>query len=146
MLYLVVSECQCFSVCVVGHIVGHVKTATGPGGITRHLTMWIVAWVRLQECGKCVSRTGFGWLGWVGRLVGECETLFKGSRRLFERVLGCGWYVGSLEGVIGRERGRSVNVRTIQEGKEGKEGKGKVKRVKKGKEKVKSRGRRVKPR
>nr|DAD86329.1 MAG TPA: hypothetical protein [Siphoviridae sp. ctsus30]DAF95839.1 MAG TPA: hypothetical protein [Siphoviridae sp. ctKGQ3] len=29
-------------VCVVGHIVGRVKTATGPGGITRHLTMWIV--------------------------------------------------------------------------------------------------------
>lgn len=42
--------------------------------------------------------------------------VFKGPRRLFERVLGCGWYVGSCEGVIGRERGRSVNDRTIQEG------------------------------
>ena len=39
--------------------------------------------------------------------------VFKGSRRLFERVLVCGRCVGSLEGVIGRERGRSVNVRTI---------------------------------
>ena len=44
------------------------------------------------------------------------STVFKVSRRPFERVLGCERYVGSLEGVIGRERGRSVNDRTIQEG------------------------------
>nr|DAD86330.1 MAG TPA: Photosystem I reaction centre subunit III [Siphoviridae sp. ctsus30]DAF95840.1 MAG TPA: Photosystem I reaction centre subunit III [Siphoviridae sp. ctKGQ3] len=30
-----------------------------------------------------------GWLGWVGRWVGECETLFKGSRSVSEGLLGC---------------------------------------------------------
>ena len=42
--------------------------------------------------------------------------MFKRSRRLFEGVLGRWRYVGSLEGLLERCRGRSVNVRTIQEG------------------------------
>ena len=37
---------------------------------------------------------GIAWR--VGGLVGR--TAAEGSRRPFEGLLGCGWYVGSLEG------------------------------------------------
>ena len=53
-----------------------------------HLTMWMVVWFKLQECGWCAIRvrvcegeaTGRGALRWEG--------VFKGSRSVSERVLG----------------------------------------------------------
>lgn len=68
---------------------GRVKISTGPGGITRHLTMWIVFVFVLTWEGEYVTRVGMAWLGRVREGGLRCRRAVEGSRSVSERVLGC---------------------------------------------------------
>lgn len=51
--------------------------------------MWILFVFVLTLWCWYVTRVGMAWLGRVREGVLRCRRPFKGSRRLFERVLGC---------------------------------------------------------